>query len=51
LQEGVKPESFRTLNLSIVKIKEAKNPIIPAKSRVQAELSCLIITWQEYLFG
>jgi hypothetical protein len=37
LHEGVKPESFNTLNLSIVKMKDARKPEIPARSITQAE--------------
>jgi hypothetical protein len=38
LQEGVYPASLRTLNLSIVKIKEATKPDKLATSMVQAEV-------------
>jgi hypothetical protein len=41
LQDGVKPASFKTLNLSIVKINEARKPVIPAISNVAAEIRLL----------
>jgi hypothetical protein len=43
LHDGVKPESFKILNLSIVKIKEAKKPLMPAISRVAAELRLSVL--------
>ncbi len=46
LQDGVKPASFKTLNLSIVKMNEAKKPVRPAISKAPAEirLSSLIMS-------
>jgi hypothetical protein len=41
LQEGVYPASLRTLNLSIVKIKEATKPDRLANSMTQAEVLLL----------
>jgi hypothetical protein len=41
LQDGVKPASFKTLNLSIVKINDAINPDTPAASIIQADVRLL----------
>jgi hypothetical protein len=38
LHEGVNPESFKTLNLSMVRMNEAAKPRMPAISMVSAEV-------------
>jgi len=45
LQDGVNPASFKTLNLSIVKMNEARKPLMPAIIKAPAEirLSDLIV--------
>ena len=48
LHDGVYPESLSTLNLSYVRMKEARKPEMDATRRVQAEVLFFSSMWQEY---